>query len=103
MVTTHGIDLIDKNNTGRIFLRLLKKVTHSAGADTDKHLDKLGTRAAKERHPCLAGKWLCAARSCQCRASRPSKHPLGRGRLERKLLRLVQKFDNLLQFLLGFV
>ena len=33
-------------------------VTHTAGADTYEHLDKVGTRDAKERHARLAGNGL---------------------------------------------
>ena len=40
-MTAHCIDLIDKDNTGRLLLGLLEHITHTRCADTDKHLDEI--------------------------------------------------------------
>ena len=57
-LTSHGIDLIDEDDRRGLGLGLLKEVTHTAGADTHEHLDKVGTRDAKERNARLAGNGL---------------------------------------------
>ena len=57
-LTSHGIDLVNKDDRRSLRLGLLKEVTHTAGADTHEHLDKVGTRDAKERHARLAGNGL---------------------------------------------
>ena len=54
-----SIDLIDKHDTRRIFLGFLKQITDTRGADADKHLHKIRTGNAKERHSRLAGNRLC--------------------------------------------
>ena len=37
------VDLIDKNDAGRVLLRLIKQVPDPGGADADEHLHKIGT------------------------------------------------------------
>ena len=36
-----GVNLINKNNRWRVFLGLLEKVAHTAGANANKHFNKL--------------------------------------------------------------
>src|SRR5690606_14691448 len=38
-----GVNLVDKNNTGGILLRVLEQVANTRSADTDEHLDEVGT------------------------------------------------------------
>ena len=57
-LTSHSIDLIDKDDRRGLGLGLLKEVAHAAGADAHKHLDKVGTRNAKERYARFAGNSL---------------------------------------------
>ena len=54
-VTAHGIDLVDEDDGGSGLLGLLKKVTNSRRTDTNKHLDKIGTRDGEEGNARLAG------------------------------------------------
>src|SRR5690625_2065571 len=36
-----GVDLVDKDDTGRLFLRLLEEVAHARRADADEHFDEV--------------------------------------------------------------
>ena len=56
------INLIDKDDTGRIFRRFFKQVAHTRCADTDVQLDKIGTGQRKERNLRLSGYCLCQKR-----------------------------------------
>ena len=49
-LTTDRIDLVNKNQTRRIFLRLLKHIAHTGSPHTDEHFYKIGTRNGKKRH-----------------------------------------------------
>ena len=57
-LTSHGIDLVNKDDRRSLRLGFLKEVAHAAGADTHEHLNKVRTRDAKERHARLAGNGL---------------------------------------------
>ena len=52
---TDGIDLIDKNDTGGIFLRLIKEFTDTGCTYTNKHFHEIRTGNGKERHMRLTG------------------------------------------------
>ncbi len=50
-----GIDFIEENDTGRVFLGLLEQVTHTRCPDSDEHLHEIAPGNAEERHirlPC---------------------------------------------------
>ncbi len=49
-VTANSVNLINKYNAGRHALGLLKQVTHTAGANADEHLNKVGAADGEERH-----------------------------------------------------
>src|SRR5947209_15660491 len=51
----NGIDLINENNARRIFARLGKQITHSAGTHPDEEFDKVGRARTEEWHPGLSG------------------------------------------------
>ena len=42
-LATDRVDLIDKDNTGRVFLCFVKQIPHTGGANTDIHLDEIRT------------------------------------------------------------
>src|SRR3972149_1325399 len=48
-MTANGVNFIDKDDTGRMLLGLLKHIAHTGGADTDKHLDEIRTRDCEKR------------------------------------------------------
>ncbi len=53
-MAAYCVDLVHKNDAGRVALGLVKKITHPAGAHAHKHLDELGTRDGKEGDPSFA-------------------------------------------------
>ena len=53
-----GVDLIDKDNAGCLFLGLLEQVTHLRRAHADEHFHKFRTAHGEERHVRLAGDGL---------------------------------------------
>ena len=88
---------------GRVLLGLLEEVAHAAGAHAHKHLDKLRTRDAEEGHAGFAGHSLGHQRLA-CAGWAYQQHALGNARAQcGELLRLLEKLDDLLQFLLGLV
>ena len=48
--SSHGIDLVDEDNTGSLLLGLLEDIADTTCAHADKHLDKVGTTHREERH-----------------------------------------------------
>src|SRR5690606_15138599 len=54
-MATHSVDLVDKNNTGRLFLGLLKHVAHTGGTHTHKHFHEVRAGNREEGHLRLAG------------------------------------------------
>ncbi len=56
---TDGVDLIDKNDTGRFFPRLFEQVADPAGAYSHEQFDKVGTAHREERNLGFAGHRLC--------------------------------------------
>ena len=57
-VAPNGIDFIDENDTGCVFFALDEQITHPGSANTDKHLDKIGTADGIERNLGFAGNGL---------------------------------------------
>jgi len=99
----HGIDLIDEDDARRVALRLLEQVAHARRTHAHEHLDELRAGNGEEGHAGLPGDRLGHQRLA--RAGRPhQQHTLRNARPERgELLRLLEKFDDLLQLLLGLV
>ena len=54
-LATDGVDLIDKDNRGRLRLGLGKQVAHAACTHAHEHFDKVRAGNAKERYARLAG------------------------------------------------
>ena len=54
-VPTHGIDLVNEDDCGRILLSLLEQIADPGGADTDEHLHEVRAGDRIERHSSLAG------------------------------------------------
>ena len=54
-VPADGVDLVDEDDGGGVGLGLLEQVADAGGADTDEHLDEVGTGDRVERHARLAG------------------------------------------------
>src|SRR3990172_6325951 len=102
-LTPDGIDFVDKNNAGRVFLRLLEHVAHARGADTDEHLDKVGTGNGEKRHLRLAGNGLGQQRLAGARGA-GQEHALRYTTAQfLKLGRAAQELHELAHFFLGFL
>ncbi len=97
------IDFVDEDDAGRVLLALFEHVAHPAGADADEHLDKVGTGDGEERHIGLAGDG--AGQQGLAGAGRPDQQQaLGDLAAEAlEFLRILEEFDDFLEFLLGFV
>ncbi|MNI65460.1 hypothetical protein D3C73_1209710 [compost metagenome] len=54
-LTTYSINLINKDDTWCIFLRILEQIPYTGSTDTDKHFYEVGTGNAKERNACFPG------------------------------------------------
>ena len=98
-LTSHGIDLVDKDDRRGLGLGLLKEVTHAAGADTHEHLDKVGTRDAKERHARLAGNGLGQQRFTGARRAHQQHATRDLGTQLAIAVRVAQEVTNLFELL----
>src|SRR5579859_953760 len=102
-LAAHRVNLINKNDAGRITLGLVKEVAHARGAHANEHLDKLGAADAEERHTRLAGhrpanqRLAGAWRANQQHAARDARANGG------ELIGIFQELDNLFQFLFGLI
>ncbi|MBA7471348.1 hypothetical protein ES707_06654 [subsurface metagenome] len=54
-VTPHSVDLVDKDDTGAITLRLVEEVPHPGGTHADKHLHELAAAYGEEGDASLTG------------------------------------------------
>ncbi len=102
-MTTNRVYLVNKYYAWGILFALYKQISYPRGAHSHKHLNKIRTAYAEERHArlsrdgpgqeCLAG----ARRSDKEDAFwYPSPQP-------RKFLWITQKVDNLLELFLGLI
>ena len=98
-----GVDLVDKDDAGRVLLALFEHVAHAAGADADKHLDEVRTADAEERSVGLAGDRLCQKRLA--RAGRTDHQYAFRDSAAQplKFLRIFEEFHQFRHLLDGFV
>ena len=98
-LTSHGIDLIDEDDRRRLRLGLLKEVAHAAGADAHEHLDKVGTRDAKEWHARLAGNGFGQQRLTGTRRAHQQHATRDLGTQLAIAVRIAQKVTDLLELL----
>ena len=102
-LAAYGVNFVNEDDTGRIFLGLIKKVTHTGGTDTYEHLHEVGAGNGEEGHACLAGYgtgqqgFTCARRAKEQYAfGNPCPQVI-------VLLRVFQELDHFFQFLLGLI
>ena len=96
----NGIDLIDKDDTRSVFLRILKKIADTGSADTDEHLDEIRSGDRKERNSRLTGNRLrekCLTGSRRSYQDHALRDP---GTDIRIFLRIFQEINDLFQFFL---
>ena len=98
-----GVDLVDKNDAGRVLVGLLEEVTHTGSAYAYVQFDKVGSRQGEEGHvrfSCYGLGEQCFARSGRTDQERP----LGELGADLDVLAgIVQEIDNFLQRFLGFI
>ena len=102
-VPPHSVNFIDEYDGWRRFLGLFEQVPDTTGAYTHKHFHKIGARQAEIGHVGFTGNGpgqQRLARSGRTQQQRPlGNFPTQFG----ELIRVLQKFNNFLKFLLGFV
>ncbi len=102
-MAAHGVDFVDEDDAGRVFLALFEHVAHAAGADADEHFDEIGAGNGEERHVCLAGDRAGQQRLTSAGRA-DQQHALRYFTAEAlKLLRVAQELDDLFQFLFRFL
>ena len=102
-MATHGVDLVDEDDAGRVLLALLEQIAHAARAHADEHLDEVRARDAEERDPGLARDRPGEERLA--RAGRTDEEHALRNSTAKslKLLWILEKRDDLLDLVLGLV
>src|SRR4029077_17446702 len=102
-VAPDSVNLVDKDNTRRVFLTLDKEVTYTRRAHTHEHLDKVRAADAEKRHPCFPSNG--PRQQCLAGSRRPhQKATFGDPAAKfGKLFRVFQKSDDFLQIVLGFI
>ncbi len=94
-----GVDFVDEDDAGRVFLRLFKQVADARRAHADEHLHKIGAGDGKERH----ARFACHSAGEQrlARAGRADEqHALGDARAQLVVpARVFQELHNLAQLL----
>ncbi len=101
-VPADGVDLVDEDDRGRVLLRLREQVAHARGADTDEHLDEVGSGDRVEGSARLAGdrtreqRLTGSGRAVQQHALRDARADrLELARVLQELLDLVELLDRL--------
>ena len=54
-MTSDRVNLINKNDTRRLFFPLNEEIADARGPDSNKHFNKVGAADREERHPGLPG------------------------------------------------
>lgn len=98
-----GINLINKNNAGGLFIGLLEQVAHLGRSHSDKHLDKLRTGYGKKRHFGLTGHGTGYQGLSRSRRAHQQSALGKRGTNLGIFLGIMQKIHNLTEHILGFV
>ena len=98
-----GVDLVDEDDAGGVFLGLLEQVADAGGPDADEHLHELAAADREERHMGFAGDG--PRQQGLARARRPDQQDaLGDFGAERLVaLGVLEEVDDFLQLVLGLV
>src|SRR5690606_4091776 len=97
------VDLVDKDDRGRMLARLPDQIAHARRTDADDHLDELRGAHREERHARLAGDRAREQRLAGAR--RPDEQHAFRRRAAqaRVLLRILEEIDDLDELVLDLV
>src|SRR5206468_425747 len=97
------VNFVNENDAGSILLALLEKIAHAAGADTNKHFHKVRAGNREERDVRFTSDGACQKGLPRPRGA-DQQNALGNAAAEfLELLGIFEEFDNLLEFLLGFI
>ena len=95
-----GVDLVDEEDGGGVFLGRVEQVADAAGPDADEHLDELGAVDREEGHAGLAGHGAAQQRLARARRAH-QQNALGHAGAEPlELGRIPEELDDLLQLVL---
>src|SRR5699024_6626130 len=61
-LTTHCVNLINKDNTWRVLLRILKQISYTRSTNTNEHFHKVCTTDCNER--CSSFTSYCFSKQC---------------------------------------
>ena len=95
-MATHGVDFVNKHQTGCGFFALLEHVANARGADADKHFHEVRTADREEGHIRLASN---GAGEQGFAGSRGANHENALGNAAAELLELLGIFQKFHQFL----
>ena len=98
-MASDGVNFVDENDAGSVFLALLEQIAHAAGADADEHFDEVRTGDRKERNVRFARNGACQQSFSGSRRA-DEQHALGNASAELlEFLRVFQEVDDFLQAL----
>ena len=102
-LATNGINFIDENDAGAVFLGALKQVADPGSAHAHEHFHKLGTREGEEGHTGLSSNGFGQEGFTRSRGT-DQQNALGNFRAHGgEALRGFQKSDHLLEILFGLL
>ena len=102
-LAANGINFVDENDAGTVFLGALKQVADPGGAHPHEHFHKLGTREGEEGHACLSRNGLSQESFTRSRGT-DKQNALGNFRAHGgEALRGFQESDHFLEVLFGFL
>ncbi len=102
-VATNGVDFINEDDAGSVFLALLEQVAHAARAHAHEHFHEVGAGNGEERNirlACHRARQQGLARSRRAN----QQHALGNASAKfLEFLRLAQELDDFAQFFLRLI
>ena len=102
-LAAHGVDFVNKNQTGGVLLALNKEIAHAGRAHAHEHFHKVGTGDGEKRHTGFSGHGP-GKQGLTCTGRPHKQHALGNAPAQPgKLLGIGKKFDDFGKFVLGFV
>src|SRR5690606_22829403 len=102
-VATHGVDLVDEDDAGRMLLGLLEHVAHAAGTHANEHFDEVGTGDGEEGNLGLARHGLGQQRLAGARRADHQHATRNAAPQALEFARIAQELDQLGHLFLGLV
>ena len=99
----NGVDLVDEDDAGSLFLGLLEEVAHLARAHADEHLHELRTGHGEKRHVRLTGNGLGQQRLAGSRRAHEQRPLRDLGTQLLVFVGLLEEIDNLHDLDLGLL